>query len=232
MNVPASSRSLALARRMRALEPSATLAMAARAQALAAAGVKVVDLSVGEPDFPTPPHICAAAEAAIRAGKTKYTPAVGIPELRKAVATDYARRTGLEVSPAQVVVSNGAKHSLHNAFTALLDEGDEVIVPAPYWVSYAELIKLSGARPVLVPTAIEDDFKLRPEALAAALTPATRMLLLCTPSNPTGVVYTADELRALVDIAVAADLAIVSDEIYDQLVFDGRQSPSFPTLRP
>ena len=120
---------------MRALEPSATLAMAARAQALAAAGVDVIDLSVGEPDFPTPQHVCRAAEEAIRAGRTKYTPAAGIPALRKAVAEDYARRSGLEVSAAQVVVSSGAKHALHNAFTALLDEGDEVIVPAPYWVS-------------------------------------------------------------------------------------------------
>ncbi|NCY01917.1 MAG: pyridoxal phosphate-dependent aminotransferase [Planctomycetia bacterium] len=232
MNALESSRSLQLARRMRALEPSATLAMAARASAMAAAGVDVVDLSVGEPDFPTPPHICQAAEAAIRAGRTKYTPAAGIPDLRKAVAADYTRRTGLAVTPGQVVVSNGAKHSLHNAFMALLDEGDEVIVPTPYWVSYAELIKLSGATPVLLPTRIEDDFKLRPEALRAALTPATRMLLLCTPSNPTGVVYSADELRALADIAIEADLAVVSDEIYDQLVFDGQQAVSFPTLRP
>ena len=224
--------SLQLARRMAALEPSATLAMAARAQALAASGVDVIDLSVGEPDFPTPPHICAAAEAAIRAGKTKYTPAAGIPDLRKAVAADYTRRSGLTVTPAQVVVSNGAKHSLHNAFMALLDEGDEVVVPAPYWVSYAELIKLSGAKPVLIPTRIEDDFKLRPEALAAALTPRTRMLLLCSPSNPTGVVYAPDELAALADVAIEADLAVIADEIYDQLVFDGRQSPSFPTLRP
>ena len=224
--------SLQLARRMAALEPSATLAMAARAQALAASGVDVIDLSVGEPDFPTPPHICAAAEAAIRAGKTKYTPAAGIPDLRKAVAADYTRRSGLAVTPAQVVVSNGAKHSLHNAFMALLDEGDEVVVPAPYWVSYAELIKLSGAKPVLIPTRIEDDFKLRPEALAAALTPRTRMLLLCSPSNPTGVVYAPDELAALADLAIEADLAVIADEIYDQLVFDGRQSPSFPTLRP
>ena len=199
---------------------------------VAAAGVNVVDLSVGEPDFPTPLHICQAAETAIRAGKTKYTPAAGIPDLRKAVAADYTRRTGLAVTPAQVVVSNGAKHSLHNVFTALLNEGDEVIVPTPYWVSYAELIKLAGAKPVLVPTRIEDDFKLRPEALRAALTPATRMLLLCTPSNPTGVVYSADELRALADIAIEADLSVVSDEIYDQLVFDGRQAVSFPTLRP
>ena len=224
--------SLHLARRMASLEPSATLAMAAKASAMAASGIDVIDLSVGEPDFPTPPHICQAAEAAIRSGKTKYTPAAGIPDLRKAVAADYSRRSGLTVTPAQVVVSNGAKHSLHNAFMALLDEGDEVIVPTPYWVSYAELIKLAGAKPVLVSTRIEDDFKLRPEALRAAITPATRMLLLCTPSNPTGVVYSADELRALADIAIEADLAIVSDEIYDQLVFDGQSAVSLPTLRP
>jgi aspartate aminotransferase len=224
--------SLHLAHRMAALEPSATLAMAARAQALAAAGVDVIDLSVGEPDFPTPAHICAGAEAAIRSGKTKYTPAAGIPDLRKAVAADYTRRSGLAVTPAQVVVSNGAKHSLHNAFMALLDEGDEVVVPAPYWVSYAELIKLSGARPVILETRIEDDFKLRPEALRAALTPRSRMLLLCSPSNPTGVVYSPEELGALADVALEANLAVIADEIYDQLVFDGRRSPSFPTLRP
>ncbi len=223
---------LRLAGRMAALEPSATLAMAARASALAASGADVIDLSVGEPDFPTPDHICRAAEAAIRAGRTKYTPAAGIPDLRKAVAADYARRSGLPVTPAQVIVSNGAKHALHNAFTALVNAGDEVIVPAPYWVSYAELVKLAGGRPVLVETRIEDDFKLSPAALRAALTPRSRILLMCSPSNPTGVVYTPDELRALADVAMEADLAVVADEIYDQLVFDGRQSPSFPTLRP
>jgi aspartate aminotransferase len=217
---------------MQALEPSATLAMAARAAAMTAAGIDVIDLSVGEPDFPTPSHICRAAEEAIRAGKTKYTPAAGIPQLRTAVANDYSRRTGLAVTPAQVVVSNGAKHSLHNVFTALLDEGDEVIVPTPYWVSYAELIKLAGGTPVLVQTRIEDDFKLAPEALRAAITSKTRMLLLCSPSNPTGVVYSAAELTALADIAIDRDLAVVSDEIYDQLVYDGRASVSFPTLRP
>jgi aspartate aminotransferase len=227
-----SSRCLRTAARMASLEPSATLAMAARAGALAAAGKDVIDLSVGEPDFPTPPHVCRAAEAAIAAGRTKYTPAAGIPALREAVAADATRRTGLAVRAAQVVVSNGAKHALHNVFTVLLDPGDEVVVPTPYWVSYAELIKLTGARPVLVETRIEDDFKLSPEALRAALTPRTRMLLLCSPSNPTGVVYTPDELRALADVAIEADLAVVADEIYDQLVFDGRQAVSFPTLRP
>lgn len=223
---------LHLAHRMAALEPSATLAMAARAGGMKAAGIDVIDLSVGEPDFPTPAHVCQAGAAAIAAGFTKYTPAAGIPSLRKAVADDYTRRSGLAVTPAQVVISNGAKHALHNVFMTLLDEGDEVIVPAPYWVSYAELIKLSGARPILIETAIEDDFKLRPEVLRQAITPKTRMLLICSPSNPTGVVYTPAELAALADVAIEADLAVVADEIYDQLVFDGRTSPSFPTLRP
>jgi aspartate aminotransferase len=197
-----------------------------------AEGIDVIDLSVGEPDFPTPPHICAAGAAAIAAGKTKYTPAAGIPALRQAVATDYSRRAGLSVEAAQVIVSNGAKHSLHNVFTAVLNPGDEVIVPTPYWVSYAELIKLAGAVPVLLPTTLEDDFKLKPTALAAAVTSQTRMLLLCSPSNPTGVVYTRSELEALADVALDANLVVVSDEIYDQLVFDGRESVSFPTLRP
>jgi len=221
-----------LADRMALLEPSATLAMAAQAATMKAAGIDVIDLSVGEPDFPTPEHICQAALRAIQAGKTKYTPAAGIPELRKAIAADYGRRTGLTVSPSQVVVSNGAKHALHNVFTALLNEGDEVIVPAPYWVSYSELIKLAGAKPILLQTHIADDFKLQPEAFRNALSPQTRMLLLCSPSNPTGVVYTAKEMAALADIAIEANLIVVSDEIYDQLVYDGRLSLSFPTLRP
>ena len=221
-----------LAQRMASLQPSATLAMAARAGAMKASGIDVIDLSVGEPDFPTPEHICQAGKAAISAGKTKYTPAAGIPALREAIANDYTRRSGLTVTPAQVIVSNGAKHSLHNVFTSLLNPGDEVIVPTPYWVSYAELIKLTGAIPVLIETSIDEDFKLQPNAFKSAITPRTRMLLLCSPSNPTGVVYSREELVGIADIAIEADLSIVSDEIYDQLVFDGRESISFPTLRP
>lgn len=221
-----------LAQRMASLQPSATLAMAARAGAMKASGIDVIDLSVGEPDFPTPEHICQAGKAAISAGKTKYTPAAGIPALREAIANDYTRRSGLSVTPAQVIVSNGAKHSLHNVFTSLLNPGDEVVVPTPYWVSYAELIKLTGAIPVLLETSIDEDFKLQPNALKSAITPRTRMLLLCSPSNPTGVVYSREELVGIADIAIEADLSIVSDEIYDQLVFDGRESISFPTLRP
>ena len=221
-----------LAQRMTSLQPSATLAMAARAGAMKASGIDVIDLSVGEPDFPTPEHICQAGKAAISAGKTKYTPAAGIPALREAIANDYTRRSGLAVTPAQVIVSNGAKHSLHNVFTSVLNPGDEVIMPTPYGVSYSELIKLTGAIPVLVETSIEEDFKLQPNALKSAITPRTRMLLLCSPSNPTGVVYSREELVGIADIAIEADLSVVSDEIYDQLVFDGRESISFPTLRP
>jgi aspartate aminotransferase len=213
------------------MEPSATLAMSAKAKELKAKGETVVDLSVGEPDFNTPKHICEAAVAAMNAGYTRYTVASGIPALKEAICADYLARFGLEYKPSQIVVSNGAKHSLHNAFFCTLNPGDEAILPAPYWVSYAELIKLSGAVPVIVPTREEDDFKLTPEALRAAITPKTRMLLLCSPSNPTGSCYTRSELEALADIAIENDLFVVSDEIYERLVYDGAPFASFPTLR-
>jgi aspartate aminotransferase len=205
--------------------------MSAKAKELKAKGEKVVDLSVGEPDFNTPKHICEAAVAAMNAGYTRYTVASGIPALKEAICADYLARFGLEYKPSQIVVSNGAKHSLHNAFFCTLNPGDEAILPAPYWVSYAELIKLSGAVPVIVPTREEDDFKLTPEALRAAITPKTRMLLLCSPSNPTGSCYTRAELEALADIAIERDLFVVSDEIYERLVYDGAPFASFPTLR-
>src|ERR1051325_10625185 len=146
-----------------ALEPSATLAMAAKAKELSAAGKKVYDFSVGEPDFTTPRHICEAAVAAMQAGHTHYTVASGIPELKKAIAKTYQRTSGLECSPQQVIVSNGAKHSLHNVFATLCNPGDEVIIPAPYWVSYAELVKLTGAKPAIVETAEANNFKLTPQ---------------------------------------------------------------------
>jgi aspartate aminotransferase len=214
------------------LEPSATLAMAAKAKELKAAGKTVYDFSVGEPDFTTPKHICEAATAAMAAGHTHYTPVGGIPELRAAVAKQYRRRHGLDYSPQQVVVSNGAKHSLHNVFTALCDPGDEVIIPAPYWVSYAELVKLTGARPVIVPTREADDFKLAPAQLRAAVTPRTRILLICSPSNPTGNMYSLDELGALADVAIEKNLMVVADEIYERLVYGNNRFASFATLRP
>ncbi len=222
---------IALSKIVQGMEPSATLAMSAKAKELKAKGETVVDLSVGEPDFNTPKHICEAAVAAMNAGYTRYTVASGIPALKEAICADYLARFGLEYKPSQIVVSNGAKHSLHNAFFCTLNPGDEAILPAPYWVSYAELIKLSGAVPVIVPTREEDDFKLTPEALRAAITPKTRMLLLCSPSNPTGSCYTRAELEALADIAIENDLFVVSDEIYERLVYDGAPFASFPTLR-
>ncbi|HJT34538.1 MAG TPA: pyridoxal phosphate-dependent aminotransferase [Pirellulales bacterium] len=205
--------------------------MAAKAKELKASGKTVYDFSVGEPDFITPRHIREAATAAMNAGHTHYTPVAGIPELRSAIAKSYRERHRLEYSPQQVVVSNGAKHSLHNIFTATCDPGDEVIIPAPYWVSYAELVKLTGARPVIVPTEEGDDFKLTPQRLRAALTPRTRMLLLCSPSNPTGSLYSPDELAALADVAIERDLLVVADEIYERLIYGNHRFASFATLR-
>ncbi|MEX0714443.1 MAG: pyridoxal phosphate-dependent aminotransferase [Pirellulales bacterium] len=223
---------LATSRIVQALEPSATLAMAAKAKQLKANGKTVYDFSVGEPDFITPGHIRQAAAAAMDAGHTHYTPVAGIPELRAAVARQYQQRHGLEYSPQQVVVSNGAKHSLHNVFTALLNPADEVIIPAPYWVSYAELVKLTGARPVIVPTREADDFKLRPGQLQTALSPNSRMLLICSPSNPTGTIYSPEELGQLADVAIERDLLVVADEIYERLVYGTHRFVSFATLRP
>ena len=220
-----------VSRILQALEPSATLAMAAKAKQLALSGKKVYDFSVGEPDFPTPPHIRDAAVAAMQAGRTKYTAAPGIIELRQAVAKAYRERYGLQYSPDQVVVSNGAKHSLHNALTAICNPGDEVLVPAPYWVSYVELVKLTGAKPVIVATRPEDQFKLSPEQLRGAVTPKTTLLILCSPSNPTGSVYSAAELKALADVVLEKNLSVISDEIYDRLLYTDFPFTSFPTVR-
>src|SRR5688572_2123034 len=189
-----------ISRLVQSLEPSATLAMAAKAKELAAAGKTVYDFSVGEPDFTTPEHICQAATEAMRAGHTHYTVASGIPELKKAIAQSYKKAHGFEYSPQQVVVSNGAKHSLHNVFTVLCNPGDEVIIPAPYWVSYAELVKLTGAKPVIVATEEKNDFKLTPAQLRSACTAKSKILLLCSPSNPTGSMYSPAELAALADV--------------------------------
>jgi aspartate aminotransferase len=221
-----------ISRIIQALEPSATLAMAAKGRELKAAGKTVYDFSVGEPDFTTPQHICDAAAAAMKAGHTHYTASGGIPELRAAIAKHYRQTHGLEYPPQQVMVSNGAKHSLHNVFTVLCDPGDEVIIPAPYWVSYAELVKLTGGKPVIVQTKESDDFKLKPEQLRAAITPRTKILLICSPSNPTGSMYSPAELGALADVVIEKDLLVLADEIYERLVYDGHQFASFATVRP
>jgi aspartate aminotransferase len=221
-----------ISRIVQALEPSATLAMAAKAKELKATGKTVYDFSVGEPDFTTPEHICQAAAAAMKAGHTHYTAASGIPELRAAVAKQYQDTHGLPYSAAQVVVSNGAKHSLHNVFTALCNPGDEVIIPAPYWVSYAELVKLTGAVPVVVPTEESNNFKLTPAQLRAAITGRSTILLLCSPSNPTGTMYSPEELGALADVVLERDLLVASDEIYERLIYGNHRFASFATVRP
>jgi aspartate aminotransferase len=222
----------AISKIVQALEPSATLAMAAKAKELKAAGRKVFDLSVGEPDFTTPSHICDAAVAAMKAGHTHYTVASGIPELKAAVARGYERAHGLKYAPSQVVVSNGAKHSLHNIFTAICNPEDEVIIPAPYWVSYAELVKLTGAKPVIVETAESNNFKLTPELLRSAITPKTTVLLLCSPSNPTGSMYSPEDLGALADVVLERNLTVISDEIYEHLIYGENKFVSFATVRP
>jgi len=217
---------------VKSLKPSDTMAMAAKARELRDQGHRVYDLSLGEPDFDTPMHICQAAARAMDDGHTHYTAASGIVELRRAIVQQYRAVHGLEYAPAQVVVSNGAKHALHNVFAALLDPGDEVIIPAPYWVSYAALVELTGATPVVVETTEADDFKLLPDAFREAVTKKTKALLLCSPSNPTGAMYTADELGRLADVVLEHDLLVVADEIYERLVYPGHRFTSFPTLRP
>lgn len=223
--------SIEISKIVQAMQPSATLAMAAKAKELKAKGETVYDLSLGEPDFRTPDHICQAAFSAIESGHTHYTVASGIPELKKAVTDEYKNRFGIEYAPAQCVVSNGAKHAIHNSFFCTLNPGDEVIIPAPYWVSYAELVKLSGAIPVIVSTDESNNFKLTPDAFRAAITPKTRMLLLCSPSNPTGSIYSKEDLTALADIVLEKNLFVLADEIYDHLVYGTNKFYSFPTLR-
>jgi aspartate aminotransferase len=215
-----------------AVQPSATLAAGAKARQMKAEGIHVFDFSLGEPDFPTPEPICQAAVKAMQAGHTRYTPANGLAELRGAVARLYQKTYGLRCTPEQVLISDGAKHSLHNALAATVGPGDEVIIPTPYWVSYSDLVEMTGAKYVLVPTTHESGFKMTPAQLRAALTPRSRLLMLNSPSNPTGTVYTRKELEALADVVLDAPLAVLSDEIYERLVYGEARATCFATLRP
>lgn len=224
--------SSALASRLSAIKPSATLAISDRAAALKAQGVDVLSFSLGEPDFPTPEHIREAAKAAIDAGHTRYTRVRGVTPLLSAIADDASRRRGVTFRPEEIVVSVGAKHSLFNLALALLEPGDEVIIPAPYWVSYPEQAVLLGATPTIVETKAEDGFRLQPAALAAALTPRTKAIVLCTPSNPTGAAYDRASLEALAEVLRRHDCWIIVDEIYSQLVYDGFEQVSLLTVAP
>ncbi len=204
------------------ISPSPTLAIDAKFKEMKANGEDVVGFGCGEPDFDTPQHIKDAAISAINSGFTKYTPAAGTLELRKAVAKKFKVENGLDYAPSDIVVSNGAKHSLVNAFMAILNPGDEVIVPAPFWVSYPEMIKIADGVPVLLNTLEENDFKASVEDFQKALSPKTKAIVLNSPSNPTGMVYTEDELRAIADFAVKHNIYIISDEIYEHLIYDGK----------
>ncbi|HWY87035.1 MAG TPA: pyridoxal phosphate-dependent aminotransferase [Gemmataceae bacterium] len=215
-----------------AVQPSATLAAGAKARQLKADGKTIFDFSLGEPDFKTPAHICQAAYKAMLDGHTHYTPAAGIPELRKAVANFYKKTYGLEANAEQVIVSNGAKHSLHNTLAAMVGPGDEVIIPTPYWVSYSDLVQMTGASYVLVPTTEASGFKMTPAQLKAAITPRSRLVMLNSPGNPTGTVYTRAELEALADVVLRSDIAVISDEIYEKLVYGKAKATCFATLRP
>jgi len=212
--------------------PSATLAAGAKARQMKATGIKVFDFSLGEPDFPTPAHICQAAEKAVAAGHTHYTPVNGIPELKSAICRWYKRYHNFDCTPDMVIVSNGAKHSIHNALAASLNPGDEVIIPAPYWVSYSDLVQMTGAKAVIVPTTAASGFKLSPAQLHSAITPKTRLLMINSPSNPTGSVYTREELAAIADVMLGTDATILSDEIYEQLTYGDAKPTCIATLRP
>jgi aspartate aminotransferase len=221
-----------LADRLRHIEGSPTLALAAKAKALAKAGKPILDLTAGEPDFPTPAHIKQAAIQAIQADQTRYTPVAGIPELRAAIATTFSRQLGHAYQPAHVLVSCGAKHSLYNAFQALCQPGDEVVIFAPYWVSYPPLVQLAGGTPIIVPTTEATGFLPDAVALRAALTPRTKIVVLNSPSNPTGAVLDEARLKALGALALERGLIVISDEIYDQLVYAPARHVSIVTALP
>ena len=212
--------------------PSATLAAGAKARQMRAEGIAVYDFSLGEPDFDTPAHIRAAALAAMDRGDTHYTPANGTPALRGAIARFYDKAHGAAYAPEQVLVSNGAKHSLHNALAATVGPGDEVVIPTPYWVSYSDLVAMTGASCVLVPTTAASGFKMAPDQLRAAITPRTRLLMINSPCNPTGAVYSRRELEALADVVLESGIGVVSDEIYERLAYGEARPCCFATLRP
>lgn len=219
--------------RVQSLSPSQTLAMSQKSNELKAQGIDVINLSVGEPDFNTPDHIKEAAKRAIDENFTFYTPVPGYMSLRKAIADKLKNENGLNYTPEQIVVSGGAKQSLCNVILSVINPGDEVVIPTPAWVSYVEMVKLAEGTNVLVPASIEQDFKVTPAQLEAAITPKTRMVLLCSPSNPTGSVYTKEELKGLVEVlAKYPDVLVLADEIYEHINFTGEFTSlgSFPEI--
>jgi len=211
-----------LSKSLSRIQPSATIAVSSKARELKAAGRDVIGLGAGEPDFDTPDNIKKAAIEAIERDETKYTAVDGIPELKQAVCSKFKRENGLDYTPAQAFVAPGGKPVIYNAMVATLDPGDEVIIPAPYWVSYPDIVLLAGGEPVIVDTTLEDNFKLRPEALEAAITKKTKWLIFNSPSNPTGAAYTAEELKGLTDVLLRHEQVwILTDDMYEHLTYDG-----------
>ena len=210
-----------VAKRMTTISPSLTLAISAKAKAMKQAGESVVSFGVGEPDFNTPEHIIEAAKSALDAGQTKYTPSSGLLPLRKAIAEKFKKDNGLEYEPSQIIVSNGAKHSIFNACYALLDEGDEVIIPEPYWLTYPEVVKVCGGVPKYLSCKKENKYKFSAEDLKSAITPKTKMLIFNSPSNPTGAVYGEAEVRAIAKVCEEAGIFVLADEIYEKLCYNG-----------
>jgi len=222
-----------ISKRVAGIRPSMTLATSAKAKAMKARGIDVVGFGAGEPDFKTPAHICEAAIQAIHDGHHGYiVPSSGLADLKAAVAAYLARRCGLAYKPEQILIACGGKHALYEAFLATLEPGDEAILPAPYWVSYPEMIRLADARACVLPAGSDQGFKITPRQLASAITPRTRLVVLNSPSNPTGVVYTRTELRALADVVAGSGLWVFSDEIYNELVYDNVDTCSFAACRP
>jgi aspartate aminotransferase len=221
-----------LASRVTQLTPSLTLAIDSKAKALRAEGVEIYSFAAGEPDFDTPEHIKAAAEEALKNGFTKYTASSGMPELRTAISEKFKRDNGLDYKPSDIIVSNGAKQSCYNAIMAVCGEGDEVIIPAPYWLSYPDMVRLAGAEPVIVQTTQENDWKMTPRQFEEAMSPRTKMVIINSPGNPTGSVYTKEELRAIVEVAADEEITILSDEIYESLTYDGAEHVSVASITP
>jgi aspartate aminotransferase len=222
-----------LATRLDSVKPSPSMAAKSHVDALRAAGRTIIDFTIGEPDFATPGHIISAGVDALTSGKTRYTGSAGIPPLRKAIADKLARENGLSYTPEQIVVGSGAKHVIFNALAATLNDGDEVIVPAPFWVSYPDMVALHGGRPVIVPADERTGFKLVPQALERAITPRTRWLILNSPNNPTGAVYSAEELKALCEVLLRnPHVWLMTDEIYEHFVYGGAKHVSPVALMP
>jgi aspartate aminotransferase len=221
-----------LAQRVKALTPSTTLAITAKAKELKAQGHDVIGLGAGEPDFNTPQHIIDAAVKSMNEGHTKYTPSAGLPALKKEIANKFKKDQGLDYDASEIIVTNGAKHGLYTLFQVLLNEGDEVIIPIPYWVSYPEQVKLAGGVPVYAEGREENDFKITPEQLAKSITDKTKAVIINSPSNPTGMLYSAEELKELGEVCLKHNVLIISDEIYEKLVYGGYQHTSIAELSP